>query len=340
MTSTQQLFVGWKGSQLTLKSQWIKANNDVGRSVKVSMCTATPKARYLGICYTAPKTGWSKATTGCRAHVRAIGDTVDNVEITSIDLNHTCDCNQNVQRKRNYRTSDITKMSEVVELWQPTATKEGNMRQFVRMTKAATGVSVKKGQAILAIREKSQDTYEAQIGQYMLLPSLFQQYKLSNPAGTYLLEHSQCLWERGIKQFCRCYVSLSFTKTFWVTTNMTMIICDGTFTKCKLYKHIVLIAVTFDGNNQVSILAFAVVDCENADNWTWFKERLEEDYPGIRVWMSDADKGIYSNQFSMSLSQSTEDIVLSRCLRHLAENCSKTCKTMNESQKRLVNNLA
>ena len=62
----------------------------------------------------------------------------------------------------------------------------------------------------------------------------------------------------------------------------------------------VLIAVTFDGNNEIIILAFAIVPVENADNWVWFKECLEKDFPGIKVWMSDADKGITSNAFSLS----------------------------------------
>ena len=100
-----------------------------------------------------------------------------------------------------------------------------------------------------------------------------------------------------------------------------------------------LIAATFDGNNQVTVLAFAVVEVENAENWVWFKQCLDQDFPGYKVWMSDADKGITSNAFAMSMSQSTGDdeFVLSRCARHLAENCREACKgTMNESQKSLI----
>ena len=82
--------------------------------------------------------------------------------------------------------------------------------------------------------------------------------------------------------------------------------------------YIVLIAVTFDGNNQLTLLAFAIVDVENADNWLWFKECLENDFAGFNVWMSDADKGIRSNRFTLSMTQT--EIVLSRCARHL-EHC-------------------
>jgi hypothetical protein len=80
---------------------------------------------------------------------------------------------------------------------------------------------------------------------------------------------------------------------------------------------------------------------ENADNWVWFKEQLEEDFPGNEVWMSDADKGIQSNVFSLSLSQSLDQFVLSCCARHLAENCHENCKgPMNETHKKLIINLA
>ena len=41
---------------------------------------------------------------------------------------------------------------------------------------------------------------------------------------------------------------------------------DGTHTKLDDFKHIILIAVTYDGNNEIVILAYAVVDVENKDN--------------------------------------------------------------------------
>jgi hypothetical protein len=83
------------------------------------------------------------------------------------------------------------------------------------------------------------------------------------------------------------------------------------------------------------------VDVEDSFNWVWFKENLEEDFPGCTVWMSDADKGIRSNDFSLSMSQSTTPFVLSRCARHLAENCKENCSgTMNEDQKSLIIELA
>ena len=160
------------------------------------------------------------------------------------------------------------------------------------MTKKATGVSIKKGQANLAVRSKCNDSIEAQIGQYMQIPSLFWAYSLSDPFGSYVYEDNPCSWDIALKQFHRCYVCLSIAKHFWKNAGIRLFLCDRTFTRTKGFRHIILIAGTFDGNNQMIILAFAVVDCKNADNWVWFKENLNDDFPGYDVWMSDADKGI------------------------------------------------
>jgi hypothetical protein len=67
-----------------------------------------------------------KKANGCRAHVKAVGDSPDEIYITSMDLTHTC--NQEKQRKRNYFTHDITNMSNAIKVWEPASS--GNAKQF------------------------------------------------------------------------------------------------------------------------------------------------------------------------------------------------------------------
>ena len=76
-----------------------------------------------------------------------------------------------------------------------------------------------------------------------------------------------------------------------------MIVIDGTHTKLPDFRHIILLAMTFDSENQIVILSFAIVDVENKDNWVWFHEKLQENFPGFDCLMSDADKGITSTDF-------------------------------------------
>ena len=60
---------------------------------------------------------------------------------------------------------------------------------------------MKTGQAALAIRMKCHNSIEAQIGQYMWIPSLFQSYSDLDPDGTYILEHNSCNWTASVHQF-------------------------------------------------------------------------------------------------------------------------------------------
>jgi len=101
-----------------------------------------------------------------------------------------------------------------------------------------------------------------------------------------------------------------------------LIFSDGTFTTSGVFKHTLLIAVTFDGNNNIVILAFAACDIEDEENWVWFLLLLTQDFPGMKVFMSDADKGITSNRFQAILARLNARG--SRCLRHMIGNCRES----------------
>lgn len=114
---------------------------------------------------------------------------------------------------------------------------------------------------------------------------------------------------------------------------------DGTFSKCPGFKHIILVTVTCDGNNNLVFLLAGVVDKEDQDNWCWFHEHPQEDFPGFTVLMSDADKGITSEAFS--LSQTEADVLASHCTKHTSDNCQESAKcSMNEGHELLINRLA
>ena len=90
-------------------------------------------------------------------------------------------------------------------------------------------------------------------------------------------------------------------KHLWKKAIIKMIVIDGTHTKLSDFKPIILLAVMFDAVNEIVILAFAVVNVENKDNWIWLHKKLQEDFPGFNVLMLDADKkGITSIKFQLS----------------------------------------
>lgn len=116
----------------------------------------------------------------------------------------------------------------------------------------------------------------------MWSPYLFRACQSDDPAGSYVCKSTICQWDSSKRQFLRCYIALSFVTAFWVCASIRLVICDGTHTKSTTFQYVVLIAVTFDGNNQVVVLAFAIMDVENAANWVWFKEQLDRDFPGYK----------------------------------------------------------
>ena len=136
------------------------------------------------------------------------------------------------------------------------------------MTKLATGVDLKRGQATRAIRGFCNDSIEAMVRQFMWIPSLMSIYTQDDASGTYILEHKPCSWDNSLKQFHQLYAAPSISKHLGENGQIGLVCCDGTFTKARGFNSIILIAVTFDGNDQSFILAFAVVGTENSENWT------------------------------------------------------------------------
>jgi hypothetical protein len=67
---------------------------------------------------------------------------------------------------------------------------------------------------------------------------------------------------------------------------------------------------------QLVILGVAAIDIENEDNWVWFLQELWKDFPGIDVFMADAEKGITSYAFQNNLASISA--LSSCCARHLA----------------------
>lgn len=95
--------------------------------------------------------------------------------------------------------------------------------------------------------------------------------KLANP-GT-ITDIVTDIEDDGSERFM--YMFLAFGASIEGFRNLRrVLVVDGTHLSGK-YKGVLLTASREDANFQVFPLAFAVVDSENDDSWTWFFEKLE-----------------------------------------------------------------
>ena len=56
------------------------------------------------------------------------------------------------------------------------------------------------------------------------------------------------------------------------------IACDGTFTKAR-FRQILLFATTIAGNDEIVLLAWAIVESKNEGSWLWLFEPLKQVIP-------------------------------------------------------------
>ena len=102
-------------------------------------------------------------------------------------------------------------------------------------------------------------------------------------------------------QFCREIVAL-----------------DGTFIK-SCFIQTLLLAVSIDANNEIVLLAWAVVESENDSSWTYFLHHLKAAIPTIDTVnctiISDRDKGL-----STATDRMIPNAHKAHCCKHLADN--------------------
>jgi hypothetical protein len=182
-------------------------------------------------------------------------------------------------------------------------------------------------------KELVQGTFKEQ---YAQLRDYCEELMRSNPYSTAILStnrpqpHLQPLFERF-------YVCLDACKKGFLDGCRPFIGVDGCHLKGQ-YPGQLLTAVGKDGNNGVYPIAFAVVEAETKDSWTWFMTNLLKDV-GKKNWtfMSDQQKVNYRYllfyfPWTMYLSINyilTHQIILWSCLclrdwsKHLKRSCQK-----------------
>ncbi|KAL3689537.1 hypothetical protein R1sor_015846 [Riccia sorocarpa] len=142
-------------------------------------------------------------------------------------------------------------------------------------------------------------------------------------------------WEGypGTKQFWRIFVCPSAMGRAFPHMR-PHIGLDACHSKNHKYPTQILLATAMDGNNHVNYLAYAIVDRENEDNWTWFLLFLRRAVVGIEhgsvQFVSDRCKGIVNVVKEVFPGQSH-----THCTAHLERNLKRFGNKMVKEFQRL-----
>ena len=116
-----------------------------------------------------------------------------------------------------------------------------------------------------------------------------------------------------LSQFHRIFICPAEAQLFFQQCR-NFIALDGTFCKAH-YIQTLLLAVSIDANGHIVLLAWAVVEGENSDSWTWFLYHLKHAILQIMsaTIMSDCDKGLIKGEAILG-----EGIVCAHCCFHIS----------------------
>ena len=88
---------------------------------------------------------------------------------------------------------------------------------------------------------------------------------------------------------------------------------DGAALRCD-FGGVSLVLVGYYANNQTCVLAWAVVDVENSENWQWFLSLVFKDMGVPNLCISDKLSGLKSiNEWIENLRKDENFMVLTSC---------------------------
>jgi MULE transposase domain len=71
-----------------------------------------------------------------------------------------------------------------------------------------------------------------------------------------------------------------------------MVVVDRTFLKGHIFDQVVLLAVTYDSNNNQILLLYVMVTSETEDTWVWFRRQLEQNLQGLMSLLRTTQRGL------------------------------------------------
>ncbi|XP_059658699.1 uncharacterized protein LOC132305031 [Cornus florida] len=137
----------------------------------------------------------------------------------------------------------------------------------------------------------------------------------SNP-GSVVKIQTEPTCEENVRKFQRVFICYAAMRNGFKEGCRPLIGVDGCFLKGPYGGHI-LSAISIDGNNQMFPVAFAVVESETRDSWSWFMTELMDavgPYEDI-TFISDRQKGLVDTFENIMVGSKHR-----YCVRHLYKN--------------------
>ncbi|XP_031120939.1 uncharacterized protein LOC116024179 [Ipomoea triloba] len=202
-------------------------------------------------------------------------------------------------------------------------------RQFQEHVKQKLHCQVTKHQAYRAKHKVRKELEGQDSDQFKLLNEYCQELKRSNLGTTVKMKHDAEFCVNGRPRFLRLYICFAACKEGFLTGCRPFFGLDGCHLKGCQKGGQLLSAVGVDGDNCMFPIAFAIVEGELKESWSWFLEQLDSDLnissnPHAWTIISDKQKGLVP-----AVEELFHGVEHRFCVRHMHANFVKDGFTGN-----------
>ncbi|XP_019098324.1 PREDICTED: uncharacterized protein LOC109131609, partial [Camelina sativa] len=228
-------------------------------------------------------------TCPCRVFAHKMDDS-DRLEIRSITLQHTCSVDARGDFHKQATTTVIGSLMKTRYAGVGRGPRP-NERRHILCQEFSLNVSYWK--AWRAREIVMDNAMGSAIGSFALVQPYIKLLLQTNPNSKVALETK--LDSNGVDRFKYLFLSLHASIQGYAYMRKVIII-DGMHLR-GIYGGCLIAASAQDANFQVFPLAFAIVNSENDDAWTWFLQKLTDIMPdeADMVFVSDRHSSIYSS---------------------------------------------
>ena len=227
-----------------------------------------------------------------------------DIQIIILESKHTCIAplvSRSVASNQEWLQAELPRIMEVTRNTKP--------KDIVDLIRVQFGEKIDYQVALLARNALATDSLETHRQSFQQLPGFLHAIQETNP-NTYT-----DLMLINTNRFHRLFICPTVSRTSF-TFCRKFVAIDGTFLKGRFIQTL-LLATTIDANHNILLLAWAIVESENIESWSYFLRHLMLVIPEIltqdppTTLMTDRDKGL-----SIALATYGLQILPAHCCFH------------------------